>query len=88
VVGYFTLSWTPVALLSIAVLSQKAFGFTRFSEVTYHVGYDTSYLLLMVGILMLLHAVVTHTAKALLILGSCLSAVPILSLTISDRIYG
>jgi hypothetical protein len=83
-VGYLTLSWTPTALLLLAVLHEKAVGFTRFSEVTYHIAYDTSYLLVIAGLVILLHTVIGHRPKILVMLGSCFSALPILALIISQ----
>lgn len=85
-VGYLSLSWIPAALLLVAVIYEKAVGFRRFSEVTYHFAYDTSYLLLIAGVAMLLHAVIGHRPKRLLMLGSCLSALPILTLIISQSL--
>jgi hypothetical protein len=85
-VGYLALSWTPAALLLIAVVYEKVVGFGRFSEVMYHSSYDTSYLLMLAGVLMLLQSVIRHRSKKLLVLGSCLSALPIIGLIISQSL--
>jgi hypothetical protein len=69
-VGYLALSWTPIVLLLTALLHDKAIGFRRFSEVMYHFAYDTSYILVMAGALLLLNAVIRKKPKRSLIVGS------------------
>ena len=84
--GYLALSWIPTALLLIAFLYEKAVGFRRFSEVMYHFSYDASYLLVLAGVFMLLPAVIRHRTKKLILLGSCLSALPIIALIVSQSL--
>ncbi len=81
--GYLTLVWVPTALLLVAFLYEKMVGSRRFSEVAYHFAYDTSYLFLIAGIVMLLHAVIYKRPKKQLLIGCCVSALPLISLMIS-----
>ncbi len=78
--GYLLLSWVPFALLVIAGGYELLFGFRRFAEVLYHFAYDTSYILSLVGIMLLLTSVLKRTSKLRLLLALMISAVPILVL--------
>ena len=78
--GYLVLSWVPLALLVIAGGYECLFGFRRFAEVLYHFAYDTSYILSLVGIMLLLTSVLTRTSKLRLLIALMISAVPILVL--------
>ena len=75
--GYLVLSWVPFALLLIAGGYELLFGFKRFAEVLYHFAYDTSYILSLVGIMLLLTSVLKRTAKLSLLIAIMISAVPI-----------
>jgi asparagine N-glycosylation enzyme membrane subunit Stt3 len=75
--GYLVLSWVPVALLVIAGGYELLFGFKRFAEVVYHFAYDTSYILSLVGIMLLLTSVLKRTSKLRLLIALLISAVPI-----------
>ena len=75
--GYLILSWVPFALLAIAGGYKLLFGFKRFAEVLYHFAYDTSYILSLVGFMLLLTSVLKRTAKLRLLIALMISAVPI-----------
>jgi hypothetical protein len=81
--GYLVLSPVPLALLLIAKLHELAFGFSRFAEVIYHFAYDTSYILMMVGIVLLLRAIIKKGPEKALVLGAGISAIPVVALIIS-----
>lgn len=76
-IGYLTLSWVPLFLLLIASGYQTLFGFKRFAEVIYHFSYDTSYILSLTGIVLLLTSIFRRTLTASLVLAVLLSALPI-----------
>ena len=80
--GYLILSWVPLALLVIAGGYELLFGFRRFAEVLYHFAYDTSYILSLIGIMLLLTSVLKRTSKGGLLIALMISAVPIFVLVI------
>ena len=82
--GYLILSWVPFALLIIAGGYELLFGFKRFAEVLYHFAYDTSYILSLVGIMLLLTSVLKRTSKLRLLIALMISAVPIFVLILSQ----
>lgn len=75
--GYLVLSWVPSALLVIASGYELQFGFKRFAEVLYHFAYDTSYILSLVGIMLLLTSVLKRRSKIGLLIALIISALPI-----------
>ena len=82
--GYLILAWVPLALLLIAASYESAFGFKRFAEVIYHFAYDTSYILSLAGIMLLLTSVLRRTPKKMLFIGIVISAIPIFALLLSQ----
>ena len=82
--GYSILAWVPLALLLIATCYESAFGFKRFAEVIYHFAYDTSYILSLAGIMLLLTSVLRRTPKKMLLIGIVISAIPIFALLLSQ----
>lgn len=82
--GYLILAWVPLALLLIAAGCESAFGFKRFAEVIYHFAYDTSYILSLAGIMLLLTSVLRRTPKKMLLIGIVISAIPIFALLLSQ----
>ncbi len=80
--GFLTLSWVPLALLLIAKGYESLFGFKRFAEVIYHFSYDTSYILSLTGVMLLLASIFRRTSKSSLVLSVLVSAVPILLLVL------
>ena len=82
--GYLVISWVPLALLLIAGGYESMFGFRRFAEVIYHFAYDTSYILSLAGIMLLLTTVLKRTPKRVLLIGIVVSAIPILVLIVSQ----
>ena len=62
-IGYLTLSWVPLFLLFIAGGYQSLFGFKGFAEVIYHFSYDTSYILSLTGIVLLLTSILDERAS-------------------------
>src|SRR5687768_5424641 len=81
--GYMVRSWVPSALLLIAGGYERVFGFRRFAEVIYHFAYDTSYILSLAGIMLLLTTVLKRTPKRTLLIGIVISAMPIFVLILS-----
>lgn len=75
--GYLLLSWVPFALLVIAEKKFIASAKRLKPEVLYHFAYDTSYILSLVGIMLLLTSVLKRTSKLRLLLALMVSAVPI-----------
>jgi hypothetical protein len=82
--GYLVLSWVPLALLAIARAYEILFGFQRFAEVIYHFAYDTSYILSLIGMMLLLISVFRRTPKGILLAAILLSLMPIALMMLSQ----
>lgn len=84
--GFLAVSIVPGVLLLIALISEEAVGFGRFGEVTYHFAYDLSYVLLLVGLCLVLSTIIRGRWKTRILVGTFLSAVPIVQLLIVEKI--
>ncbi len=62
----------------------KVRGFKRFAEVIYHFAYDTSYILSLAGIMLLVTSILRRTPKKMLFIGIVISAIPIFALLLSQ----
>lgn len=51
--GYRILALLPVSLSGLAIGYEISWGFQRFAEIAWHFSYDTSYLLMLVGMLLI-----------------------------------
>jgi hypothetical protein len=78
--AYRILAWVPVLLSVLAIGYEMRWGFHRFAEVAWHLSYDISYFLVLVGLLLILKAVIKrHVTKSFLI-SLFLASIPLLQL--------
>ena len=75
--AYFTLSWIPLVLMVVAVGDEHLYGFGWFTHVMFHLAYDTSYFLTLLGIVLVLNFILRRKSIAPVLLPIVISVTPL-----------
>ena len=67
----------PTLIFIVGVVDEYFRGIQKFNHQTLHLAYDSSYLLLLLGIILVLRAILKRKLKILLLLGTCIAGIPL-----------
>ena len=76
-VAYTLLAWFPAFVFLIAFTHEFVRGIHQFNHQMLHVAYDSSYLLSLLGISLLLRAVIKRNRRMLVLAATLLAAIPL-----------
>jgi hypothetical protein len=77
--AYVLLAGLPIACEGVAWFCEKRFGFDTVAHSLWHLSFDASYLLLMLGIVLILRAFLAKQRKVILVGATVFAGVPIRS---------
>ena len=83
--GYYLCSWVPAGLFLLAFINDTLSGFGRIEHVLFHLAYDTSYLLTLLGLLLILRGVIKKRRVWFVVLATLVASVPIIQILIAQR---
>lgn len=75
--AYWSLVSFPALILLVALLDELLRGIQRLNHQLLHVAYDSSYALLLLGLILLLRAVLRRKPVILVVTGTLIAAVPL-----------
>jgi hypothetical protein len=76
-VAYCLLASLPTLIFLIGMSDEYFRGIQQINHQLLHIAYDSSYVLLLLGILLLLRALLKRKSRILVAAGTCLSGIPI-----------
>lgn len=67
----------PTLIFLVGIVDEYFRGIQKFNHQTLHLAYDSSYLLLLVGIILVLRAILKRKLRVLLLIGTCIAGIPL-----------
>ena len=74
---YWLLAPFPTLVFLVGIVDEYFRGIQKFNHQTLHLAYDSSYLLLLVGIILVLRAILKRKLRVLLLIGTCIAGLPL-----------
>jgi len=74
---YWLLAPFPTLIFLVGIVDEYFRGIQKFNHQVLHVAYDSSYLLLLVGIIFVLRSVLKRKLTILLVAGTCVAGIPL-----------
>jgi hypothetical protein len=78
--AYWLLASLPVLIFTIGLADEYFRGIQQFNHQLLHLAYDSSYALLLLGIILLLRALLKRKLRILIAAGTCVAGIPIVYL--------
>jgi hypothetical protein len=75
--AYCSLVLLPTLIFLVAIFDETLRGIQQLNHQLLHVAYDSSYALLLLGLVLLLRAVLSRTPKILVAAGTLIAAIPL-----------
>lgn len=72
-IGYLSLCGLPIAAFGLA----RVIGFRQFEHRLLHIAYDSSYILVMIGLALILQAVIRKRRVLFLLIATCFAGIPL-----------
>jgi len=76
-VVYWSLASFPALTFIVGITDQYLRGIQQFNHQLLHVAYDSSYLLLLLGIILVLRAILKRRLILLIAAGTCIAGIPL-----------
>lgn len=76
-VVYRLLAPFPTLIFLVGMFDEYLRGIQKFNHQVLHLAYDSSYVLLLVGIILVLHAILKRKLTILIVAGTCLAGIPL-----------
>lgn len=74
---YWLLVPVPTLIFLVCIVDEYFRGIQQFNHQVLHLAYDSSYLLLLVGLFLVLRAILKRKLRVLLVAGTCIAAIPL-----------